>query len=98
MYTDSGDVVRYNSKIKDNKLFFNKGEWVIQQSDSSSLYITTDSRDTIRLYKLESLGRELIQFYDWANAKHRNGNGYMMLWRDATDRKMRLLQTLKKNL
>lgn len=97
MYIDSGDVVRYNSKIRGLKLSFNKTTWVIQKSESSPLAIITDSGDTIKLYKLESLKSELIRFYDWANAKHRNGNGYMILWRDATDRKMRLLQTLKKD-
>ena len=97
MYIDSGSVVRYKSKIRGLKLSFNKANWVIQKSDSSSLSVTTDSGDTISLYKLKSLKSELIDFYDWANAKQRNGNGYMMLWQDATDRKMRLLQTLKKN-
>jgi hypothetical protein len=95
MYTDSGGVERYNSKVRYSKISFNKENWIIQNSDSLSISVTVDKGDTIKLYKLESLGNELIDFYEWANAKYRNGNGYMILWREATERKMALLQKCK---
>lgn len=92
MYVDSGGVDLYKSKVRYSKLSFNKENWVAYKSDSISISITTDNGDSIKLFRLENLEKELIGFYDWANHKHRNGNGYMILWRDASERKMMLLQ------
>lgn len=52
IYTDEGDVTRHKSKIRGPKLSFDKNHWVVQQSDSSSVSVITNSGDTIRLYKL----------------------------------------------
>jgi len=95
MYVDSGGVDRYRSRVKNKTLAFNNEHWVIQQSDSVSINIVTDNKDTLKLYRLPSLGNELIGFYEWANNKHRNGNGYMILWRDAGERKTSFLNNLE---
>lgn len=95
IYTDSGIIKRFRATVKDSKLKFNNNSWTIINSDSSSLSVITHNNDTIRLYKETSIENELIHFYDWANVKHRNGNGYMILWRKATNRKMRLLEKIK---
>lgn len=95
-YWDSSGVTRYTSKLKGNKLLFDKEEWTLRKSDSLSITVTAREGDTIILYKLQSLGDELIDYYDWENEKYRNGNGYMILLRHAEERKTSLFQILKR--
>jgi len=95
LYSDSGQVDRYKIKLTPSKLIFDKQVWVLQKADTSCITILTNQKEKIILYKLSSLKAELIDFYDWVNEKHRNGNGLMILWRDASERKRLLIETKK---
>lgn len=87
LYADSGSVFRHKWSGDHATLTFNKSKWQLIKSNDTSVFIRTDSGHLLTLYKADFLKTELISFYGWGSATHRNGNGYMIFWRDATERK-----------
>ncbi|MFN8309824.1 MAG: hypothetical protein U0T73_07670 [Chitinophagales bacterium] len=95
IYSDSGAVDRYPTRIGKHQICFNKNIWNTISSNDSIILVRTEQNDTIKLYRNDEIGDELISYYDWANARYHNGNGLMILWAMAAARREAFLTIIK---
>jgi len=97
-YADSGDVERQKIKLTKNSLSFGQENWALRKSEKGTIEVQSNKNGKIKLFQMLDFDNELVDFYDWSHAKHHNGNGTIMYWQDATERKDLLLTNIKNSL
>lgn len=92
IYSDSSTVDRLKIKRKHSQIKYGNQTWFLDIRNDSTITITTTDKLKMKLYQANSIDNSLVRFYDWYHADNRNGNGVMIFYRSATERKLELLR------
>lgn len=95
-YSDSSEPVRIKIKLTKNTISFKGKIWTIKHIYKGKVEIYC-KQGTINLYRLPDNDNAVEDFYDWYSEPH-NGNGVMIYWQEAADRKASLLRKIKKEI